>query len=43
MYLESGAAAKLSIAALDSRNIYDVIPMDDTMALLGVTLKLGRS
>jgi hypothetical protein len=43
IYMESGSAAKLSVAALDSRNIYDVVPMDDMAALLGITLYLFAS
>jgi len=43
IYMESGAAAKLSVAALDGRNIYDVVPMDDMTALLGITIYLFAS
>jgi hypothetical protein len=38
IYMESGAAAKLSIAALDSRNLYDIVPMNDIAALIGIAI-----
>jgi hypothetical protein len=37
-FLESSASTKLSIAALDAKNIYNIVPMDDIMALLGVVI-----